>query len=181
MRSNAMLSILGLYGYDQTLFDNMELPESIDRDTLVNNLLAELSELEILYTDADFMKSAISIWSKKEIKIWKRVETAVNTEYNPLDNYNRHEEYSDQNTGTASADSKNTTAGYNSADMVQNAGAENSGKSENTSTGNHHMYGNIGVTTSQQMLREELDIAKETNLYDYIINDFKNRFCILVY
>ena len=30
MRSNAMLSILGLYGYDSTIFDSMELPESID-------------------------------------------------------------------------------------------------------------------------------------------------------
>lgn len=40
--------------------------------------------------------------------------------------------------------------------------------------------GNIGVTTSQQMIEAEREIVK-FNIYDYIIESFKCRFCILVY
>lgn len=42
-------------------------------------------------------------------------------------------------------------------------------------------YGNIGVTTSQQMLQSELDIAKIANVMNVIIESFKDRFCIMVY
>ena len=48
-----------------------------------------------------------------------------------------------------------------------------------THTGNVH--GNIGVTTSQQMLEQELEIAPKLNVINTMIESFKNRFCILVY
>lgn len=41
-------------------------------------------------------------------------------------------------------------------------------------------YGNIGVTTTQQMIQSERDIAKFC-LSDIIISDFIRRFCILVW
>lgn len=43
-----------------------------------------------------------------------------------------------------------------------------------------HLYGNIGVTTSQQMINEELAMRRE-DLESYIIDDFKHRFCVMVY
>ena len=42
-------------------------------------------------------------------------------------------------------------------------------------------YGNIGVTTSQEMLTQELEIAKIINVIPVIIESFKNRFCLMVY
>ena len=42
-------------------------------------------------------------------------------------------------------------------------------------------YGNIGVTTSQEMLTQEMEVAKIINVMQIIIDSFKNRFCILVY
>lgn len=42
------------------------------------------------------------------------------------------------------------------------------------------LFGNIGVTTSQQMLQSELDIAR-WNLYEHIADLFCNEFCIMVY
>ena len=61
-----------------------------------------------------------------------------------------------------------------------------SGSSDTTETGtiNHQItrreYGNIGVTTTQRMIQEERDIDK-FNIVDYIVDSFKQRFCILVY
>lgn len=40
--------------------------------------------------------------------------------------------------------------------------------------------GNIGITSTQQLIKEEREIAL-FEIDDYIINDFKRQFCILVY
>ena len=42
------------------------------------------------------------------------------------------------------------------------------------------LYGNIGVTTTQQMIEAEREVVK-FNIVDYIIGSFKKRFCILIY
>lgn len=51
-----------------------------------------------------------------------------------------------------------------------------------TKSGQHtlHAHGNIGVTTTQKLIREQREVEK-FNLYDIIIEEFKMRFCILVY
>lgn len=43
-----------------------------------------------------------------------------------------------------------------------------------------HVHGNIGTVTAQKMITEEREIAK-FNVYDFMIQDFKQRFCSLVY
>lgn len=50
----------------------------------------------------------------------------------------------------------------------------------NQSTRENHISGNIGVTTTQKMIREEREIA-EFNIYDRMIKDFMDRFCIMVF
>ena len=42
------------------------------------------------------------------------------------------------------------------------------------------LYGNIGVTTSQQMLQSELDVAR-WNVYEQIADLFVDEFCIMIY
>ena len=56
-------------------------------------------------------------------------------------------------------------------------------KIEDTGSASHtsRIHGNIGVTTSQQMLEQELEVAPKLNIIDYIVQSFKNRFCLLVY
>ena len=44
-----------------------------------------------------------------------------------------------------------------------------------------HISGNIGVTTSQQMLEQELLVSAKLNVYNYIMESFKNRFCLEIY
>ena len=40
--------------------------------------------------------------------------------------------------------------------------------------------GNIGVTTTQQMIEQERNVV-QFNVMDYIINEYKNQFCIQIY
>ena len=56
----------------------------------------------------------------------------------------------------------------------------NSDQDSYTNKHNARLFGNIGVTTSQQMLQSELDIAR-WNLYEHIADLFCQEFCVMVY
>lgn len=193
----ATISILGLYNLNDTLFDDLVIPENMDSDLLIENLVTELAELELIYSDFNFMKFMIGVWSRKELPTWERVYKASVKEYNPIENYDRQEEWRDtlnQNSALNSQSSGNNTmqhdvAGFNSSDLVNSSkdtenGSNTGWTSDTSNSSGYHsgrVHGNIGVTTSQQMLQSELDIAPKLNVYDFIINSFKNRFCLQVY
>ena len=48
-------------------------------------------------------------------------------------------------------------------------------------TRENHTSGNIGVTTSQQMLEQEIEVSAKLNVIKMIVESFKERFCLLVY
>lgn len=75
-----------------------------------------------------------------------------------------------KNTGT---DTANSTA---SATNESNNTVTRETKVQHTA----RLYGNIGVTTSQQMINEEMAMRRG-DLESYIIDDFKHRFCLMVY
>lgn len=79
---------------------------------------------------------------------------------------------------------KSTTTSESSSDdtgTVTHTGTQGNVDSRDDS-GVHkgHMFGNIGVTTSQRMLESELEIAK-WNIYDHIADLFLQEFTIPVY
>ena len=84
------LDLLGIYKFDNTVLDLLELPEDedgnelIDRDSLKDNLLMDTAEMEILYPDASFLKLAIGAWSKKQVPIWTELYNSTQYEYNPI-------------------------------------------------------------------------------------------------
>ena len=217
----ATLSILGLYTYDTSLFDRLVLPEKVDKDTLIENIISECAELEVLYSDPDYMKYAIGVWSNKELPTWYRVLKTSELEYNPLYNVDATEYTKESrdlkstekgaNTNTSSSSDTTVDSGTNSnlhkvngfnnnglTDESKDEGAVNN-NSTTTSSGTskldtdinktdkgdiiteHRRYGNIGVTMSQQLVKAELDLVPELNVMNYIIDSFKNRFCLLVY
>ena len=282
MGRSSTLSPLGLYEWDNTLFDLMQIPSALNKDTLVKNLIAETAELEVLYPNPVVLKNLIGVWSAKNIDIWNRLYATTQYDYDPIENYNRYETGSDSGTGRTTHSGTDgrteaiTTGGKDTLDMTRRDGGtetENAtsnieqggqdtvtgadtkghwiagfdsqpsgtddglvkqtrdqddattetqygrtedgtgsrttnfgktetnkdettyGKTENvqetrtygqqvatTNEGEHelHAHGNIGVTTTQTMIKQQREI-EQFNLYDIIIEDFKMRFCILVY
>lgn len=82
-----------------------------------------------------------------------------------------------ENTGQSvthgATDTSNTSSNMTSNDS-------GSGKKDTTLKHTAHLYGNIGVVSSQQMLQAELEVAR-FNLIDNITDVFKTEFCLLVY
>ena len=201
----ALLSVLGLYNYDASLFDRLVLPEGIDKDTLIENIISECAELEVLYSDPDYFKYAIGVWSNKELPTWYRILRTSELEYNPLYNVDATEYTKESrdlketetgvNTSSDTSSSSNThkVNGFNASgltDAEKDEASGNASSSLNTNVNKtdkgdiiteHRRYGNIGVTMSQQLVKAEIDLAPELNVMNYIIDSFRNRFCLLVY
>ena len=220
----ATLSILGLYQYSPDVFDLLKLPVGVSLDSVRDNILMELAEQELLYPSGAFMKTAIGIWSTKQLPVWEKLYATTKLEYNPIHNYDRTEEWTEEETGNRNESrTQSQESNGESSETVQNSG-EDTFKSdvsafnettytpkemqttklgtENTSSGTEKQttditddteenssrnntrtgraFGNIGVTTTQQMIEAERDVVK-FNIVDYIVEDFKRRFCLLIY
>ena len=197
----ATLSVLGLYNWDSTIFDGFSLPAAVDAETLRNLIFSETAELEVLYSDPSIFNLILRSWSKSRVEDWKRVENALNAEYSPIENYDRTETHSDVYTRnlaeSRTANSSEThaengkKAAFDSDALVDtdstsgNSSTDDSNSSEYTGGDSREIniraHGNIGVTTNQQMIEAEIAMRHNHNLYNIIINDFINKFCLGVY
>lgn len=80
------MDMIGLYKFDNTIFDGLHLPEDLEseKDTIIDNILMETAEREVIYPDAPFMKSAIERWSKKQVGVWTELYKTTQYVYNPI-------------------------------------------------------------------------------------------------
>lgn len=160
------LSIMGMYEYDNSLFDGLDVPtytdknnvvHVVDKSKVIQSILLNCAELEILYQNIDTMKLAIGVWSAAEQDTWKKMYATVMMEYNPLWNVD--------------ADIVNigSVMGFNESTNWSDAAKETQRRT-----------GNIGVTASQDLIQKERDIA-DFSIIRFITESFKKRFCIMVY
>ena len=177
----ALLSVMGLYQFDNTLFDELETPDGISKDTLISNILSECAELECIISDPETFKTVLAYWSRKNLQPWQKMYEAQIAEYNPL--WNKDGTYKETETRDlrSTGESTGQVSAFNT-NAFQNSNKNNaSGTDTGTITREHREYGNIGVTTSTQMLTEEMEYRQKYNIYDIITADIKSRFCLMVY
>jgi len=126
----------------------------------------------------------------KYYKRWQRMYDVYKVEYNPIENYNMYEtvtpDLKNESTSKTKTDYSNTesndTYGFNSSNPVpankttirtQGDLENNKVETETTQTGTTETErtGNIGVTTSQQMLESELQLWEWNFINDVIYHD----------
>lgn len=292
-REQTYFTVTGLYSYDKTLFDNLNVPESLDKDAVITEILMTAGLLELAYPDGDVMKQIINIWSFARKPDWQRMIDALYAEYNPIHNYDRTEDSTGSGTSTGQKglqsteqfmetehiddfnkreedttetrtdnltdtrtpnitnqrtdNLKETKSGgettthqntaYNAGlsdtskdirirndDSTDNTGTQTttetgqeatthtgtqtnkttgtitddrdidrnkSGSNSNTETINEtgsqsntvHLYarGNIGVTSTQNLITQEIEVRYKFNIYEIIAREFKEKFCNLTY
>lgn len=182
--SSAKITMLGLYEYHPEVFDLMRLPTGIDRTVLIYNILLKTADLEVLYPQPKFMQMAIENWSKKNMRTFEKWLTAVSARYNPIENYDRTEDIEDtgslQNISNGETTDKRSAFDSETFENDAQSNLHSQGQSDTHTIRHARLHGNIGVTTSQQMLQAEYDIAK-WNLYDQITDLFMQEFIIMVY
>ncbi len=92
----------------------------------------------------------------------------------------------DTQRGNDSTNAANSAGNNTQASQVESTGTETTTGSDNGQENRNrarqlHIHGNIGVTTTAQMMEGELGVYPKINVVDYIVRAFKSRFCILVY
>lgn len=93
---------------------------------------------------------------------------------------NNSTESTEDFTGNGKVTNSGTKTITNTGDETNNVSRETSDNNTGETTHEQSETGNIGVTTTQQMISAEREIAM-FNIIDFIINDFKERFCLLIY
>lgn len=236
----ATMDLIAAYNYDSTVLDLLEVPEELDRDTLIENLLMETAEREIIYTNLGFLKQAIGSWSKKNLGVWTELYKTTQYEYNPIwnkdgsvietetrdltgtdkhtDNLDRVDalkdhntrDFTDKETKDLDSNSIDSVYGFNSSsdapasknvsedngtdtiahtgtDTIDHTGRQDldrtyDGTTTDKGTIKHERIetGNIGVTSTQSLIKEQREVV-QINLYDIIIDDFQKKFCLGVY
>ena len=189
----ATLSVLGLYNFDNTIFDDWTLPQSVNLETLKTLIFQECAELCSTLPNPELFKRATAAWTRRKQKGWLRALAAMDAEYNPIHNFDRNEEYTDAETGSSGTDTSsrgtttNQVAGFNSSSYgPESQQSMNQSGESDTTFGRElehsaHLYGNIGVTTSQQMVTAEMELSGKLDIYQVIADDFKREFTLLIY
>lgn len=202
--ATAKITLLGMHRWmkmnDDDLFELLTVPTGIDKDKLVSTILMNGAEFEVLYSSAPVFKEMIGIWSNKWQNTMKKWADALAIEYNPLENYDRKEDWNenkfeaavaaDNSFQAGSSNTENKKAAYDSSDYENHDKADSGSSGESdavTNTMAHgqsghsgRIHGNIGVTTSQQMLQSELDIAR-FNIYNEISDLFLTELVVYTY
>ena len=120
----AKMTLIGMENYlkpDHSVFEQMQLPEGLDTDTLIGTILMRCQEFELLYSNPDFMISAVKIWSMKNYWTFDKWIKLLEKEYDPLYNKDYYEETSDTHQGAASTSgSTSQSDDYTRTDNLQN-------------------------------------------------------------
>ena len=109
---------------------------------------------------------------------WNKLAEALFSDYNPIENYNMKEnrktDFQEHTVTDTSEIITNKYSGFNSDDMKDVSKSETEGDIDTTKTdtgtsGNNELKrsGNIGVTSSQQLIESEYNLRKK-NLLDLI-------------
>ena len=146
----------------------------------------------------NFAQMCIDMYSDKWIKLYN---VLLKAEYKPLDNYSMTE----NETTTGTSDSKNNSAtsvqtsnensmaAFNSdseyVSQTKSQATQKGSKEQNETTLNTNANqdikltrsGNIGVTTSQQMLQSEIDLRQKNNYLKILFDDINFLICLSVY
>lgn len=199
----ATLSLQALYDYNGDLFNGLAVPEGVRRQVVINNILLETWDMEVLFPDPNIMQDAITKWAALRLPVWTELQKTQEYEYNPIENYDRRSDITVDRDYDPATTMRETTsggdtindyvAGFNSTSSDANTPKEKSvsslGSVYNRVAGGHddevthttdRTHGNIGVTTTQQMIQAQREVV-EFSTERYIIDDFKRRFCLLIY
>lgn len=184
--------------WDEDLFDDIVLPDGMDKTTVVNQIMLDNGLLEVVYPEHDLLKGLIKAHFLARQIDYQRLWDAVSQTYNPLYNLDRKNTLTEKTERTENTTGNTTTNANQSTEQkvsafdsstyqpseqmsgntTDNTDATTDSQGEDVHTLESHEEGSIGVITPQDMLRREFDIRRDWNIYKFISMDFRENFMI---
>lgn len=201
------LSFLGLYNYDNSLFDDLAVPTGVSKETVLNNLMLSTNTLSVVYPNPDTLKTALGMFSEMMMPSWQRAYDALQIQYETLYNVDIAESEtrtpdlthtrtpnltsSGQNGGTDSTTTQ--VAAFNGNQLADREKTSTTlGTTNTVTTSGTETTTDTGIDTTertrtgyqardpQQSIQAEIDLARN-NIVKMIVQDIMCNFCVMVY
>ena len=115
--ATAKISLIGLYKYGQSnnidIFSGITVPAGLDKTKLTNAILMDGAEFEVLYPDLSYFQFLAGVWSGKHQFTMERWARLIGIDYNPLENYDRMEDWTDAGTRTDKSNRNDSAMSWN--------------------------------------------------------------------
>lgn len=153
------------------------------RELMLNYYITQ----DMAYPDESLMVLKLQNKANLISEYWNKMYSLKSIEYQPIENYDRYEDITE--TGKSNGSSKSSgTSLYSEFPMesplkksVNNTDSNTEANSEANTDTTHkaHIHGNIGVTTSQQMLESEINLQKQLSMLKQLyIKEYEDLFII---
>ena len=159
----------------------------------ISNAFNRLIDAEDDGTIPDALSEMAKIIVQHFEQPWNKIRDALYTDYEPLENYNMEQKETPDITHTKNVKINTTTVndiyGFNAHGVSTPSNSSNTNgekldnEETNKETGTRDLtrHGNIGVTTSQQMLQSEIDLRSNFNFTNHLFDDVDSILCLLAY
>lgn len=127
-----------------------------------------MDKLDILQAMGDFL-------SGKEYEL-NGLYASTQFEYDPISNYDMTESSRDEDRATTSGDSTESSTAFDSTTQKETGKTVSSGTANNTNIHQLERFGNIGITTTQQMIDQERGVLT-FDFVQYVADLINENFC----
>lgn len=205
--ARALLPLATLYEYDSTILDGF-YSKGVSKSDMIEHFLLSYGDMTPVYHRPDYLKRHVASVAKSLQWSIDRLWEVTQLEYNPIENYDRQEKWTDKEKGTYDKGTAVTDGTYKKGTVSETAGqgetvthsvaafnastaqlanvdeskqngtnstsygadtsstTQTFGTDKSTGESEHEgrVHGNVGVTTSQQMIQSEIDLV----VYNYM-------------
>ena len=194
---------------NEDILSGVFVPAPLQEETLKSQIMFRCGLLDPAYTEPEIMQAAIAQFFKREQWNITHLVNIILAEYSPIENTDRYSEKETKQNGTrkvttggtdthSGTDERESDLQYghieNEAfihghrvddDLKYGHKIDRTGHTDEETTGGdkyvEHTHGNIGVTTNQEMIEQELQLLRHFDVYDWIAAKLENELFVQVY
>lgn len=147
--------------WDGDLFDDITLPNGMDKTTVVNQIMLDNGLLEVVYPEHDLLKGLIKAHFLARQLDYQRLWDAVSQTYNPLFNLDRKNTLTEKTERTENSTGNATS--NTAVDTTTNTTQSNEQKVSAFDSTTYQPSEQIDSTTTEQMNGNTSDTTTSTN------------------
>ena len=187
------------------IFEGCTVPAPLDISMVKNEIMKRCGLLRPVYSEPEVFRDLTKMWFDSNQWNFEHLVKIVTANYSPIENVYESDHYSTKHTGTDkrnlggkdtvtdTSQTAHDVSAFNSSSYQPSSVDKNSGdidtkygKTDDFIHGHIETYdrlrhGNIGVTTNDQLINEELDLLKKFNPYDWIAAKFERENFLQIY
>ena len=151
----AYLSLDGVLSYLEDagtpLFNDIVLPSGIDKGILEECIYEDGAEFGVIYSDPPFFKSRVEGWFRRKYDTFQKWNDVLNSAYNPIENYDRIEDWTDTGTSTETGTRSDVGTSHVEGETHDNLQEQTSGTSHANGETSGNSQEQTGGTSSNSV------------------------------